>query len=226
MSGRSLIEQFSALDDPRQAWKVLFPLPEILLVVLCGTLAGAEDFVEISRWSQMHQAFLRRLLPFKAGVPSHDTLNDVVNAINGALFAQCFTAWVEGLREPAPATTAPEVVAIDGKTSRRTHDRRKDRGPLHLVSAWASSQRLVLGQQACEAKSNEITAIPLLLERLALAGALVTIDAKGTQTKIAQAILDRDGDYLAGRQGQPGQPARRDQALSRRPGRQHPQPVR
>ena len=196
MSGRSLIEQFSALDDPRQAWKVLFPLPEILLLVLCGTLAGAEDFVEIRRWGQMHQDFLRRLLPFKAGIPSHDTLNDVVNAINGALFAQCFTAWVEGLREPTPATIAPEVVAIDGKTSRRTHDRSKDRGPLHMVSAWASSQRLVLGQQACEAKSNEITAIPLLLERLALSGALVTIDAMGCQTKIAQVILDRGGHYL------------------------------
>ena len=196
MSGRSLIEQFSALDDPRQAWKVLFPLPEILLLVLCGTLAGAEDFVEIRRWGQMHQDFLRRLLPFKAGIPSHDTLNDVINAMDAALFARCFTAWVEGLREPTPATIAPEVVAIDGKTSRRTHDRSKDRGPLHMVSAWASSQRLVLGQQACEAKSNEITAIPLLLERLALTGALVTIDAMGCQTKIAQVILDRGGQYL------------------------------
>ena len=196
MSGPSLIEQFSALADPRQSWKVLFPLPEVLLLVLCGTLAGADDFVEIRRWGQMHQDFLRRLLPFKAGVPSHDTLNDVVNALDGALFAQCFTAWVEGLREPAPATTALEVVAIDGKTSRRTHDHRKDRGPLHMVSAWASSQRLVLGQQACEAKSNEITAIPLLLERLTLSGALVTIDAMGCQTKIAQAILERGGNYL------------------------------
>jgi predicted transposase YbfD/YdcC len=176
---------------------VLFPLPKVLLVVLCATLAGAEDFVEIRRWGQMHQGFLRRLLPFKAGVPSHDTLNDVINAIDGALFAACFTAWVEGLRDPAAATaTAPEIVAIDGKTSRRTHDHSKDRGPLHMVSAWASSQRLVLGQQACEAKSNEITAIPLLLERLALTGALVTIDAMGTQTKIAQTILDRGGDYL------------------------------
>ena len=197
MPGPSLIEHFAALEDPRQSWKVLFPLPEVLLLVLCGTLAGAEDFVEIRRWGQMHQDFLRRLLPFKAGVPSHDTLNDVINAIDGALFAQCFTAWVEELRDPmASPTMAPEIVAIDGKTSRRTHDRSCDRGPLHMVSAWASSQRLVLGQQACEAKSNEITAIPLLLKRLALTGALVTIDAMGTQTKIAQAILDRGGDYL------------------------------
>ena len=202
MPGPSLIDHFAALEDPRQSWKVLFPLPEVLLLVLCGTLAGAEDFVEIRRWGQMHQEFLRRLLPFKAGVPSHDTLNDVINALDGALFAQCFTAWVETLRDPAPAlSAASEIVAIDGKTSRRTHDHRRDRGPLHMVSAWASSQRLVLGQQACQAKSNEITAIPLLLERLVLTGALVTIDAMGTQTKIAQAVLDRGGDYLLALKG-------------------------
>jgi len=202
MPGPSLIDHFAALEDPRQCWKVLFPLPEVLLIVLCATLAGAEDFVEIRRWGQMHQEFLRRLLPFKAGVPSHDTLNDVINALDGALFAECFTAWVETLRDPARASsTAPEIVAIDGKTSRRTHDHPRDRGPLHMVSAWASSQRLVLGQQACEAKSNEITAIPLLLERLALTGALVTIDAMGTQTKIAQAVLDRGGDYLLALKG-------------------------
>jgi len=198
-AGPSLIEHFSALEDPRQSWKVLYPLPEVLLAVLCGTLAGAEDFVEVRRWGGVHLDFLRRFLPYAAGLPSHDTLNDVVNALDADLFAQCFTAWVEGLREAAPAEPAadgPEVVAIDGKTSRRTHDRGRGRGPLHMVSAWASSQRLVLGQQACEAKSNEITAIPLLLERLALAGALVTIDAMGCQTRIAQAILDRGGDYL------------------------------
>ncbi len=145
MLGASLIDQFAALEDPRQSWKVLFPLPEVLLLVLCGTLAGAEDFVEIRRWGQIHQKFLRRLLPFKAGVPSHDTLNDVINAIDGALFAQCFTAWVEGLRTPGPAcAAAPEIVAIDGNTSRRTHDRSKDRGPLHMVSAWAKLVKVPL----------------------------------------------------------------------------------
>jgi len=121
----------------------------------------------------------------------HDTLNDVINAIDGELFSRCFGAWVESLRE-----AEPDIIAIDGKTSRRTHDRAKARGPLHLVSAWASRQRLVLGQQACETKSNEITAIPLLLDRLALTGALVTIDAMGCQTKIAQKILDKGADYL------------------------------
>jgi predicted transposase YbfD/YdcC len=187
----SLIEHFSALRDPRQSWKVLYPLSEILLVVLCGTLAGAEDFVEIRRWASMNLSFLRRFLPFADGVASHDTLNDVINAIDGELFTQCFGDWVASLGD-----AQPDIVAIDGKTSRRTHDHGKGRGPLHLVSAWASRQRLVLGQQACEAKSNEITAIPLLLDRLALTGALVTIDAMGCQTKIAQKILDKGADYL------------------------------
>lgn len=187
----SLIEHFAALEDPRQAWKVVYPLPEILLLVLCGTLAGAEDFVEIRRWGSVNLAFLRRFLAYAEGIPSHDTLTDTINALDGELFAACFTEWVETLRE-----AEPDIVAIDGKTSRRTHDRGKGRHPLHLVSAWASRQRLVLGQQACEAKSNEITAIPLLLERLALAGALVTIDAMGCQTRIAETILAKGADYL------------------------------
>jgi len=177
----SLIEHFAVLKDPRQSWKVLYSLPEILLLVLCGTLAGAEDFVGIGCGGQVHQEFLRRFLPYAAGVPSHDALNDVINAIDGGLFAKCFTAWVEGLRGPAQGLIL-EVVAIGGKTSRRMHDRAGDRKPLHMVSAWASSQRLLLGQQTCAAKFNEITAIPLLLERLVVTGALVTIDAMGTHT--------------------------------------------
>jgi predicted transposase YbfD/YdcC len=188
---RPLVEHFSALEDPRQAWKVVYPLPEILLLVLSATLAGADDFVETEAWGGEHLAFLRRFLPYADGIPSHDTLNDVMNALDAALFAACFTAWVEELRE-----VEPDLVAIDGKTSRRTHARARGRDPLHLVSAWASRQRLVLGQQATGDKSNEITAIPPLLERLALTGALVTIDAIGCQTKIAEAILGKGADYL------------------------------
>ena len=196
--GLPFLDHFAALRDPRQGWKVIFPLSEVLLVVLCGTIAGAEDFVEIRRWGLLHIAFLRRFLPFSQGLPSHDTFNDIFNAIDGELFASCFTEWVASLCATNPQTGAagPEIVAIDGKTSRRTHDKARDRNPLHLVSAWAAGQRLVLGQQACAAKSNEITAIPLLLDRLAIQGALVTIDAMGCQTKIAQKILDRGADYL------------------------------
>ena len=195
--GSLFLDHFAALRDPRQSWKVVYPLPEVLLTVLAGTIAGAEDFVEIRRWAVLHMDFLRRFLPFARGIPSHDTLNDIFNALDGELFATCFTQWVSSLGGTATSSDGgPEVVAIDGKTSRRTHDRTQDRNPLHLVSAWASGQRLVLGQQACAAKSNEITSIPLLLDRLAIRGALVTIDAMGCQTKIAQKILDKEADYL------------------------------
>jgi predicted transposase YbfD/YdcC len=189
MSGKALLDHFSALDDPRQSWKVVYPLSEILLLILCGTLAGAEDFVEIERWGRRKLDFLRRLLPFEKGIASHDTLNDVMNALPAALFGDCFTAWVEGLRD-----AEPDIVAIDGKTSRRA--RHGERHALHLVSAWASRQRLVLGQQAVSQKSNEIEAIPLLLERLELTGALVTIDAIGCQRAIAEAITAKGADYL------------------------------
>jgi len=184
----SLLDHFSGLDDPRQRGKVLYPLPEIMLLILCATLSGAEDFVETRVWGLKKLRFLRGMLPFKRGIPSHDTLNDVINALDGDLFAAAFTSWVDGLRE-----AEPDIVAIDGKTSRRAHG---GGHPLHMVSAWATRQRLVLGQEATDAKSNEISAIPLLLERLHLTGALVTIDAMGTQTKIAQCILARGADYL------------------------------
>ena len=192
----ALLNHFAALEDPRQTAKVLDPLPEILLLLLCATLAGADDFVEMELWGNEHLAFLRRFLPCKHGIPSHDTLREVVAALDPALFKACFASWVEGLRE-----AEPDLVAIDGKTSRRTHARSKGRDPLHLVSAWATRQRLVLGQEAVSGKSNEITAIPLLLERLALTGALVTIDAIGTQTGIAETILKRGGNYLLALKG-------------------------
>src|SRR3546814_390501 len=146
MSGsRSLLEHFSALEDPRERWRVVSPLPEILLLVLSATLSGMEDFVEIRLWGEERLAFLRRFLPYDRGIPSHDTLGDVINALDPELFKRCFLAWVAGLRDGEP-----EIIAIDGKTSRRSHARSKGRAPLHLVSAWASRQRLVLGQEAVE----------------------------------------------------------------------------
>ena len=185
-----LLGHFSKLEDPRQGAKVVFPLSEIMLLVLAATIAGADDLVEVHEWGLEHLDFLRTCLPFRDDIPSHDTLADVLNALDPELFKTCFMDWVEELRD-----SDPDIIAIDGKTSRRTHDRGKDRKPLHLVSAWASRQRLVLGQQATEEKSNEITAIPLLLERLHLEGAIVTIDAMGTQIDIAQTILDGGANY-------------------------------
>ena len=140
---KALLDHFAALDDPRQAAKVLYPLPEVVLLLLCAPLAGADDFVEIQLWGNQQLAFLRRFRPYVHGIPSHDTLGEVIRVLDPGLFKACFTAWVEGLRE-----TAPDIVAIDGKTSRRACARRHGREPLHLVSAWASRQRLVLGQEA------------------------------------------------------------------------------
>jgi len=160
-------------------------------LVLCATLSGMDDFVEIRLWGEQRLDFLRRFLPYERGLPAHDTLNDVINALDGELFKTCFVTWVETLKDGEP-----DIIAIDGKTSRRTHARGQGREPLHLVSAWATRQRLVLGQEATDVKSNEITAIPLLLERLELKGALVTIDAMGTQTVIADKIVARGGDYF------------------------------
>lgn len=188
---RSILTHFAALKDPRQCAKALYPLREILLLALAATIAGADDFVEVTLWGEQHRSFLRRFFPYEAGIPSHDTMCDVFAAIDPDLFRVCFQDWVKDLRDGAS-----EQIAIDGKTSRRSHDRAKGRKPLHMVSAWATGQRIVLGQQACEEKSNEITAIPSLLRSLDLNGALVTIDAMGTQTKIAQAIRDGGGDYV------------------------------
>jgi predicted transposase YbfD/YdcC len=191
LPSRAILDHFSSLSDPRQSWRVVYPLPEIMLLVLSATLSGMEDFVEIRLWGGERLDFLRRFLPFERGLPSHDTLNDVINALDPDLFKACFSSWVDALRDGDP-----EIIAIDGKTSRRSHARGRGREPLHMVSAWATRQRLVLGQEATDAKSNEITAIPLLLERLELTGAIVTIDAMGTQTAIAETIIRRGGDYL------------------------------
>lgn len=188
---KSLVGYFSALRDPRQNWRVVYPLREILLLVLCASLCGMEDFVEIRMWGEQRLDFLRRFYPYDCGLPAHDTLNDVFNALDAEAFQNCFRRWVEGLRE-----SEPDIVALDGKTSRRSHARAKGRAPLHLISAWAARQRLVLGQEAVEDKSNEIRAIPALLEKLALKGALVTIDAMGTQGNVAEKIVAGGGDYL------------------------------
>jgi predicted transposase YbfD/YdcC len=192
----AFLEYFSGLADPRQAGKVLYPLDEIMLLVLCGEVAGAEGFPDIALWGELHLDFLRRFRPFAHGIPSHDAMNDLFNALDHDAFRDSFIAWAESLRAAAPDLAGPEVVAIDGKTSRRSGDKGKGRAALHMVSAWASAQRLVLGQEAIEAKENEIVAIPRLLEMLELKGALVTIDAMGCQKAIAKTIRDRGADYL------------------------------
>ena len=192
---RALLDHFSIIEDPRQSWRVAHPLPEILLLVVCGTMADCDDFEGIALWGKKHLPFLRRYLPFHHGAPGGRWLNLLMNRIDPALFSAAFSAWV---RETWP--DRPNLVAIDGKTSRRSHDRAEGKTPLHLVSAFATTSRLVLGQEPVENKSNELQAIPVLLERLgangSLKGALVSIDAIATNARIAQAIKNAGADYL------------------------------
>ena len=129
-----LLVHFAGLPDPRQSAKILYPLEEIVLLVVCATIAGADDLVEVREWGLEHLGFLRRYLAFRDDIPSHDTLADVMNAVDPELFKQCFMDWVESLRDGDP-----DIIAVDGKTSRRSHDRPKDRKPLHLVSASCRS---------------------------------------------------------------------------------------
>ena len=131
----AFLDYFSGLEDPRQAGKVLFALDEIMLLVLCGVLSDGESFVEIARWGEMNLAFLRRFLPFKAGIPSHDALNDLMNALDHEAFRDSFVAWATSLWAADQTLAEPDAVAVDGKTSRRTGDRRKGRAALHIVSA-------------------------------------------------------------------------------------------
>lgn len=190
---------FDALPDPRQPGKVTYPLDEVLLLCLLAVLAGAESFVEIARFGAKKLDLLRRFRPFADGTPSHDQIGDIFAALDADKFQECFVAWVAGLTG-AP----PEVVAIDGKTVRRSHQRSKGKAAVHMVSAFAARQRLVLGQVKVGEKANEIVAIPRLLEMLALEGAIVTIDAMGCQRGIAQAILAKKADYVLALKGNQG----------------------
>ena len=186
-----LADVFVGIRDPRQAKKVNHDLVELLVVAVCGVLAGADDFVEIEAWATEKLDWFHRYLKLANGIPSHDTFGRVFAAIDADAFAMAFRRWVSGV---APALAQDEVVSIDGKTSRRSG--KVGGTPLHLVSAFAAGAGLVLGQQATAVKSNEKTAIPELLATLALEGCIVTIDAMGTQPDIAQAIRDRGADYI------------------------------
>jgi predicted transposase YbfD/YdcC len=188
---RLLLDHFAKIKDTRQAWKVAYPLVEVLFLVVCGTIAAGDDYEDIVDWGKAHLSFLRGFAEFHHGIPCADWLRTVMNRINPDLFMACFSSWVA---ECWPDKL--DLVAIDGKTSRRSHNRKTGQKALHLVSAFATNSRLVLGQEAVDEKSNEITAIPALVERLDLEGALVSIDAMGCNPNIAQSILDAKADYL------------------------------
>ena len=191
----ALLDHFATVEDPRDVRRILHPLPEILLLVVCGTIADCDDYEDIAAWGAAHIGFLRKHLPYAHGVPGERWLTILMNRITPALFAAAFEGWV---RESWPEQAG--LVAIDGKTSRRSHDRAAGAGPLHLVSAFATTARLVLAAEAVPDKAGELAAIPPLLERLGaedgLKGALVSIDAIATNAGIARAIAEHGADWL------------------------------
>src|SRR3954452_10291311 len=187
----TVLDFFTTVEDPRQRGKVLYRLDEILLIVLAGCLAGADNMVETAGWARLNLEALRSIRPFARGVPSHDTLNDVVNELDPGTFEECFEAWIGAIRPDAP-----DLIAIDGKTSKRTGDARTGRRPLHTLSAYAREQRLILAQEVVDGKSNERALIPSLLDKLRLKGSLVTIDAAGSYRPIAERIVEAEADYL------------------------------
>lgn len=195
-----LLKHFSELDDDREAWRVLYPIEEVLLLVTCATIASCDDFEDIVEWGEQHLDVLRRFCEFHHGIPCARWLRDLVNRIDPVLFRRCFEDWVAALWPGRH-----EFIAIDGKTARRTHDRRKNLKALHTLSAYATTARLTLAQLGVPEKTNEITAIPALLDQLAenkqLEGATVTIDAMGCQVEIADKIVAHKADYLLALKG-------------------------
>jgi predicted transposase YbfD/YdcC len=196
---RLLLDHFGDVGDPREAAKVKYPLREVLFLVTCASIAGCDDYDEIALWGDHHLSFLKRYSEYFFGTPTEDWLRVVLNRIDPALFEACFTAWATALRPDGA-----DLIALDGKTLRRSGDSAANRKPLHLVSAWASTQRLVLCQESVDAKENECAAILAILGRLSVKGALVTIDAIATNPTIAEAITAGEGDYvLALKRNQP-----------------------
>ena len=194
--GVVFLEHFRDLPDPRQPWKVVYPLDEVLLLCLLAVLAGAEAFTDIARFGVKKLDLLRRFLPFRDGTPAHDHLGDIFATLDAERFQHCFVAWVAAL-----TGASADVIAIDGKTVRRSADKKRAKAAIHMVSAFAARQRLVLGQVKVAEKSNEIVAIPRLLDMMSIEGAVVTIDAMGCQREIAKKIIDKKADYVLALKG-------------------------
>ncbi len=198
-----IIAHFNQLEDPRSPINRQHPLVSVVVIALMAVLAGAGGPTAIARWATTKQAFLQNVLPLPAGIPGKDVFRRVLMLLNPAAFQACFCQWLQVLRAKVAEASGIDqpVLAVDGKTARRSHDRANGLGALHAVSVWASELGLSLGQVACAEKSNEITAIPELLALVNIQGAIITIDAMGTQKAIAEQIIDRHADYVLALKG-------------------------
>jgi predicted transposase YbfD/YdcC len=193
-----IVESFSALEDPRSHVNRRHPLPSILVIAVLAVLAGAAGPTAIARWAQFKEELLTGLLDLPCGIPGKDVFRRALMALKPEAFEAAFNAWIARLRDEAIAETGVErpIIALDGKSARRSHDAKEDLGPLHVVTAWAGEYGLALGQEVCAAKSDEITAIPELLKRIDVRGGVVTIDAIGAQKAIAEEIIRGEADYV------------------------------
>jgi predicted transposase YbfD/YdcC len=192
-------DHFAELTDPRRR-EVIHPLINVVVIAVCAVICGADDFVAIAKFGKTKQDWLARFLNLENGIPSHDRFNAIFAAIKPAEFEKCLLSWITALHEISDG----QVIAIDGKTLRRSFDAANGKAAIHMVSAWATANHISLGQVVVDAKSNEITAIPKLLEMLEISGSIVTIDAMGCQIEIARKIIDAGADYcLAVKGNQP-----------------------
>jgi predicted transposase YbfD/YdcC len=198
-----IARHFEALQDPRSSVNRRHPLTSVVVIAVMAVLAGANGPTAIAKWARLKQDLLLQTLPLPHGIPCKDVFRRVLALLKPAAFQACFANWLQSLRATAKAATEVEqpVLAVDGKTARRSHDRRNSLGALHTVTVWASEFGLSLAQVACAEKSNEITAIPELLRLVDIAGAIITIDAMGTQKAIAEQIIDQEADYVLALKG-------------------------
>ncbi len=199
----SIVEHFESLPDPRHTRNRRHLLGDVLVVSVCGVIVGCSGPTSIERWAKAREDWLRQVLALPHGIPSRDCIRCILSTLQPEAFQACFQSWIAACLMDKDPDARP-TIAIDGKSLRRSHDHGSGLGPLHLVSAWASEQGLTLGQVATEEKSNEITAIPELIDRIDVKGAVVTIDAMGCQKEIAGKIVAQEGDYvLAVKDNQP-----------------------
>jgi predicted transposase YbfD/YdcC len=198
-----VVGYFDELEDPRSDINQKHPLVSVVVIALMAVLAGAGGPTAIARWAKLKAEFLLKVLDLPHGIPRKDVFRRVLSLLKPDAFQKCFVSWLQALREQAAEATgvAKPIFAVDGKTARRSHDRKKALGALHSVSVWASEFGLALGQVACEEKSNEITAIPELLRLVDIQGTIITIDAMGTQKAIAEQIVDSKADYVLALKG-------------------------
>ena len=201
-----VVGYFDELEDPRASINQRHPLVSVVVIAMMAVLAGAGGPTAIARWAELKKEFLLRVLNLPNGIPRKDVYRRVLALVKPMTFQTCFANWLKSLRDEAAEAAGIErpLLAVDGKTSRRSHDRKKGLGALHSVSVWASEFGLSLGQVACEEKSNEITAIPELLRLVDIKGTIITIDAMGTQTAIAEQIVEGDADYILALKGNQG----------------------